>query len=268
MDDDDEIEKYIQHIIDTKETSLNLSNRSLRAVPFSVSLCSFLQNLYLNNNELIIPPSEQFSSLINLESLSLEQNQLTILPDTLWNLISLTRLNLSHNPLGQIPLELSQLKNLHELWLTNINLYDIPLNIFSHLNQLEKLSLKSNHLQRLPIDIGQLIELHWLSLEDNELNDLPDCLQDCSNLSYLNLNGNHFIHIPIVIGKFSSLNIVCLQRNAIAEINDDTLIMFSNMTKVDLRENPLVEKPIHWKVNLENKIFKKKNLYFLGFRIY
>jgi hypothetical protein len=44
--------------------------------------------------------------------------------------------------------------------------------------------------------------------------------------------------------------------------------MFSNMTKVDLRENPLVEKPIHWKVNLENKIFKKKNLYFLGFRIY
>jgi Leucine-rich repeat (LRR) protein len=251
---DDDTEKYIQHIIDTKEPSLNLSNRSLRAVPASVSLCSFLQNLYLNNNELIIPPLEQFSSLINLETLSLEQNQLTILPDTLWNLISLTRLNLSHNPLGQIPLEIGQLKNLHELWLTNLNLYDIPLNIFSHLNQLEKLSLKSNHLQQLPIDIGQLIELRWLSLEDNELNDLPDCLQDCLNLSYLNLNGNHFIHIPIVIGKISSLNIVCLQRNAIAEINDDTLLMFSNMTKVDLRENPLVEKPKHWKVNLQKTI--------------
>lgn len=246
--DDDDIETYIQHIIDTRETSLNLSNRSLRAVPLSVRLCTFLENLYLNNNELIIPPTEQLSSLNNLETLSLEQNQLTILPDTLWNLITLTRLNLSHNPFGQISLELGQLKNLHELWLTNINLYDIPLNIFSHLNQLEKLSLKSNHLRRLPNDIGQLIELRWLSLEDNELNDLPDCLQDCLNLSYLNLNGNHFIHIPIVIGKISSLNIVCLQRNAIAEINDDTLIMFSNMTKVDLRENPLVEKPQHWKV--------------------
>ncbi|CAF2619907.1 unnamed protein product [Rotaria sp. Silwood2] len=198
--DDDDIEKYIQHIIDIKETSLNLSNRSLRAVPLSVSLCSFLQNLYLNNNELIIPPTEQLSSMINLETLSLEYNQLTILPDTLWNLTSLIRLNLSHNPLGQIPLELGQLKNLHEL-----------------------------------------------CIEDNELNDLPDCLQDCLKLSYLNLNGNHFVHVPSVIGKISSLNIVCLQRNAIAEIDDDTLLMFSNMTKVDLRENPLVDKPKHWK---------------------
>ncbi|CAF2188715.1 unnamed protein product [Rotaria magnacalcarata] len=247
MDDDDDVEKYIHHISNIKETSLNLSNRSLRAVPFSVSLCTFLQNLYLNNNELIIPPTEQLSPLTNLETLSLEQNQLTILPDTLWNLTSLLRLNLSHNPLGQIPVQLGQLKNLHELWLTNLNLYDLPINIFMNLNQLEKLSLKSNHLRRLPTDIGYLIELRWLSVEDNELNDLPDCLQDCLHLSYLNLNGNNFIHIPSVIGKISSLNVVCFQRNAIAEINDDTLLMFSSMTKVDLRENPLVDKPQHWK---------------------
>lgn len=245
---DENVETYIQHIIDRKETSLNLSNRSLRAVPFSVGLCTFLQNLYLNNNELIIPPSEQLSSLKNLETLSLEQNQLTILPDTLWSLTSLVRLNLSHNPLGQIPLKFSQLKNLHELWLNNINLYDLPTNIFVNLTQLEKLSLKSNHLRRLPADIGYLIELRWLSVEDNELNDLPDSLQDCANLSYLNLNGNNFVHIPSVIGKISSLNIVCFQRNAIAQIDDDTLLMFSNMTKVDLRENPLIDKPQHWKV--------------------
>jgi leucine-rich repeat protein SHOC2 len=181
------------------------------------------------------------------------------------NLISLIRLNLSHNPLGQIPFELGQLINLHELWLTNLNLYDIPLNVFTHLNQLEKLSLKSNHLRRLPTDIGQLIELRWLSIEDNELNDLPDCLQDCLNLSYLNLNGNHVIHIPSVIGKISSLNIVCLQRNAIAEINDDTLLMFSNMTKVDLRENPLVEKPKHWKVSsIKKKQEQLKTILFQG----
>ncbi|CAF4288586.1 unnamed protein product, partial [Adineta steineri] len=78
-------------------------------------------------------------------------------------------------------------------------------------------------------------------------NALTAGLQDCVNLSYLNLNGNHIVHIPSVIGKISSLNIICLQRNAIAEVNDDTLMMFSNMTKVDLRENPLVDKPKHWK---------------------
>ena len=265
--DDDDIEKYIRHIIDTKETSLNLSNRSLRAVPSSVRLCSLLQNLYLNNNELLIPPSEQFAALNNLETLSLEYNQLTILPDTLWSLTSLTRLNLSHNPLGRISVELGQLKNLHELWLTNINLYDLPTNVFVHLIHLEKLSLKSNHLRRLPSDIGHLIELRWLCLEDNELNDLPDSLQDCSNLSYLNLNGNHLVHIPSVIGKITSLNIVCLQRNAIAEIDDDTLLMFSNMTKVDLRENPLIEKPKHWKVSdcaIDRAKYRSGNSLFQG----
>ena len=247
--DPDDTEDYIRHIIDTKDTSLNLSYRSLRAVPSSVRSCPFLENLYLNNNELIIPPSEQLSTLTHLETLSLEHNHLTMLPDTLWHLTSLIRLNLSHNPLGHIPVELGQLINLHELWLTNLNLYDTPTSLFVNLNQLEKLSLKSNQLRQLPADIGQLTELRWLSIEDNELNDLPDCLQDCTKLSNLNLNGNHFVHIPAVIGKISTLDIVCLQRNAIAEINDDTLIMFSTMTKVDLRENPLVEKPQHWKVS-------------------
>ena len=247
--DNDDTEDYIRHIIATKDTSLNLSYRSLRAVPLSVRSCPFLENLYLNNNELIIPPSEQLSTLTHLATLSLEHNHLTMLPDTLWQLTSLIRLNLSHNPLGHIPVELGQLINLHELWLTNLNLYDTPMNLFVNLTQLEKLSLKSNQLRQLPADIGQLIELRWLSLEDNELNDLPDCLQDCAKLSNLNLNGNHFVHIPTVIGKITALDIVCLQRNAIAEINDDTLIMFSTMTKVDLRENPLVEKPQHWKVS-------------------
>ena len=72
--DDDDMERYIQRIIESKEPSLNLSNRSLRAVPSSVRWCTFLQHLYLNNNELIIPPSEQFSSLINLETLFLRNN--------------------------------------------------------------------------------------------------------------------------------------------------------------------------------------------------
>ena len=253
MHDEAEIEQYIQCIIDRKETSLNLSNRSLRAVPSSVRFCSFLQTLHLNNNALIIPPDEQLSTLTNLETLSLEQNHLTMLPDTLWNLSALIRLNLSCNPLGHLPLDLRRLINLHELWLTDINLYDIPTGIFPCLKQLEKASLKCNHLRRLPVDVGQLSELRWLSLEDNEFDDLPDCLQDCSELSYLNLNGNHLTSIPSVVGKISALNIVCLQRNAIAQINDDTLIMFSSMTKVDLRDNPLVDKPVHWKVSRVNE---------------
>jgi Leucine-rich repeat (LRR) protein len=248
MKADDDTEQYIEHIRQTKDTSLNLSYRSLRAVPCAVRCCTCLESLFLNNNQLVIPPTDQLSTLQQLTTLSLEHNRLTILPDTLWQLTSLTRLNLSDNPLSHLPVELGRLLHLHELWLANLNLYDISLNIFAHLNQLEKLSLKGNHLRCLPNDIGHLIDLRWLTVEDNELNDLPDCLRDCAKLSYLNLNSNHFVHVPPVIGKITALDIVCFQRNAIAEINDETLLMFSTMTKVDLRENPLIDKPEHWRV--------------------
>lgn len=243
-----DIDEYLQHVIETKETSLNLSYRSLRDVPSAVRFCTSLENLFLNNNELILPPTDQLESLSHLETLSLEENRLTMLPDSLWRLKSLIRLNLSHNPLSHIPLQLGQLVNLRELWLTNLNLYDLPTNLFVDLIELEKLSLKMNNLCVLPADIGKLLKLHWLSVEDNKLNDLPDCLQDCRSLSYLNLAGNRFVSVPNVIGKISTLDIVCLQRNAIVEVNDETLLMFSKMTKVDLRENPLIEKPSHWKV--------------------
>lgn len=249
MMSNDSTERYIQDALKMKITSLNLSYRSLRAVPQSVRDLVFLEHLFLNNNELVIPPMDQLSTLTRLETLSLEHNQLTMLPDTLWQLKSLIRLNLSDNPLGFLPQQLGHLNNLHELWLTSLNLYDLPSNTLVHLTQLEKLSLKSNHLRQLPSDIGLLVQLHWLSVEDNELSQLPDSLQDCSKLSYLNLNGNNFTHVPLVIGRISTLDVVCLQRNAIAEVDDDTLLMFSNMNKVDLRENPLIEKPSHWKVS-------------------
>lgn len=65
-----------------KEAILNLSHRGMRVIPAELSNFTFLKVLLLNNNSILMPP-EEVGQLRLLETLSLEHNQLTVLPSGL-----------------------------------------------------------------------------------------------------------------------------------------------------------------------------------------
>lgn len=237
-----DVESIISRIEQSKSIdSLNLSNRGLKMLPTRLGTLVHLHSLYLDNNGLIFVP--EIGALTQLEELSLEANQITLLPESFGNLRALKTLNLSKNHnlkclSGQIVRSLDQLT---VLWLNECGLMYVPKEI-GCLVGLEKLGLKSNRIEHIPEEFGMLTRLRWLSLENNLLADLPnDALKNLGQLSHLNLAANRLEFVPeFVYGLKKSLNVVSLRANLVKSLTDAEVLELSYLNRVDLRDNPFV----------------------------
>lgn len=117
--------------------SLNLSNRALKELPTFLTSLTQLRFLYLDNNKLIFVP--EIGRFTHLEELSIENNELTLIPVTFNNLKNLKIMNLSKNHLKCLSSSLfGSLLNLTTLWMNSCELMYLPREI-GHLKFLEKL---------------------------------------------------------------------------------------------------------------------------------
>lgn len=204
-----------------------------------------IEELYLNNNALILPPNE-VSKLINLKHLSLECNSLTLLPHELGSLSQLRFLNVSFNELVCLPDSLANLTFLEELWLTECGLTEFPYQIMS-LKNLKKLSLARNKINTIPEELCGLVHLRWMSLGSNLINALPpNILQNMTQLRVLHLYDNVFVNFPLyaLLKNTHLLAVLNLHNNRIKSLRQDCalwLISSCNLVKLDLRGNPVAE---------------------------
>jgi leucine-rich repeat protein SHOC2 len=134
---------------------------------FSRNKCT---KLFLQNQQLTMLP-DTIGNLSNLTYLNLSGNQLTILPDTIGDLSSLSGLELSENKLIELPNNIGNLSCLHHLSLHDNQLTRLPKNI-CNLQHLSSLELSNNQLSELPEGISKLTKLTELSLSGNPLTDL------------------------------------------------------------------------------------------------
>ncbi|XP_064390207.1 leucine-rich repeat and death domain-containing protein 1-like [Halichondria panicea] len=237
-----QLEKILETSSKSKSTVLNLSHRSMKIIPAQISTLDHVQVLLLNNNSIIMPP-EEITHLKNLVHLSLECNQLTLLPSDLHKLsTTLTFLNLSHNPLTFLPPYVSKMVNLKELWLEDIGLSSLP-NEFLTLIQLQRLSLKGNDLFEINTDtLNRLSNLQWLSLAKNQLQSI-DTLH-LKSLTVLSLAENQFISFASALPfKCTALEYVDLHQNKISSLlpEDITALSHSCLSKIDLRNNVIID---------------------------
>ena len=101
---------------------------------------------------------------------------------TLQELKDLQTLSLNNNNLETIPPEIFQLKKLKCLLLYNNNLREIPREI-GQLKNLEELSLHNNNIKKLPREIGKLGKLRYLSIRNNNLQEFPLEIARLKNVS-------------------------------------------------------------------------------------
>jgi internalin A len=153
---------------------------------------------------------ESLWELKQLKSLKISYTKLTTLPDSLAQLTQLTSLNLSRNKLTTLPESLGRLTQLTELDISDNQLTALPDSI-GQLTQLTSLDLSRNKLTALPDSIAQLTQLTSLDLSYNQLTTLPESIGQLTQLTSLNLSNNKLTALPESIRQLTNLKILYLQ---------------------------------------------------------
>jgi Leucine-rich repeat (LRR) protein len=167
----------------TTDTGLNLSNLN---ISIGYGITSVLTSMY------------------KLQTLNLQGNQLSVLPQGLDTyLTGLHLLNLSKNRLTLLPAGLFHCK-LKILFLNGNALTSLPAIDFDaedKCSELEELYLQDNKLETLPDVLGHCMQLRTLNLRNNRIAEVPPALTKCTNLSIVDLSGNDVRRCPQEIAR-------------------------------------------------------------------
>lgn len=234
---DNQIEEIIKRLNGSNQIdTLNLNYRNLRELPpIPNKLNEKLKYIHLDNNKLVfVPEVGRFSQL---KELSIEENGLSLIPETYYNLKNLRSLNLNKNDLKCLSREFFlSFQNLTVLWLNNCGLLYLP-NEIDNLKFLETFGARSNSLQELPENFGALTNLKWLNLEENQLASLPKSFSNLKSLHVLNLGSNKLDKLPQLVYEKNQLTTLLIHKNLIKSINDEDVLCLSSLQRVDLSAN-------------------------------
>lgn len=146
-----------------------------------------------------LPP--EIGDLIAVESLSVNNNNLTNLPPEIGSMFSLTQLWLEGNKLTTVPPKLFAVPCLYYLNLKSNNITEMP----STYTRLFILELDNNNLTKVPEGIFKYSHLRELSLCNNNLRDLPAELNNLEQLQKILLSGNKLEDASQKIDKFNTI---------------------------------------------------------------
>ncbi|KAK4823109.1 hypothetical protein QYF61_025847 [Mycteria americana] len=146
--------------------SLNLDRNKLRSITGISKLCN-LKKLILSKNEIVDFPNE-IQSLVCLEKLELNQNQIRVIPEGVFShLPRLKHLRLNNNRLGALPRDLAACRD-----------------------SLQYLNISNNLFRTFPQPVLQLAHLQELHMQNNALRQLPKELFQGQALKTFKANGN------------------------------------------------------------------------------
>ncbi|WP_366940978.1 leucine-rich repeat domain-containing protein, partial [uncultured Polaribacter sp.] len=218
----------------TKLQFLDFANCELSNTPAAFANLTELKTLYLNDNELQVVSG--LGGFTKLKFLRLHNNRLgednpnfnTDLPEDLGDLVDLEELTLNNNQLTELPNSIGNLTFIKVLPLQGNNLTKLPATI-GGLTSLEELYLgnrsgQGNDLTALPAEIGSLLNLKLLYAQYNRLATLPTEIGNLSKLENLDVSNQisynpttyYMTSLPASINNLTSLKDFRATGNRIA----------------------------------------------------
>ncbi len=208
---------------------VRLSENFLHFLPEALFNLSTLQRLVVKQNLLIQIP-DSICKLLQLRYLDLSgtvkcvlrysfvlENQISVVPDSVFQLPNLVTLKLSCNLLSYIPESIGNALTLKVLQLDHNNLTYLPSTICK-LTNLWDLIINDNKLTELPASLGNLTSLKKLHLHNNFLTFLPNSIAALS-LAEMPFQNNPWHRSPSLIRNhlLQSLREICARK--IAKLN-------------------------------------------------
>nr|XP_006817047.1 PREDICTED: leucine-rich repeat and death domain-containing protein 1-like [Saccoglossus kowalevskii] len=227
----------------TKLTYLNVEARANCIVSLPEKMApEMLEELYLDDNELNDISNVKFNSMAKLRILSLRNNHLQTIPDSLGRVFNLetldlegnqindipenlswTRLkkiNLSKNKLKQFPTQLEKAPQLENLNLSNNTLGDTTTRtLFSTLQKLKCLNIKNTDSKHIPDGCCHSENLEELILSDNNIEEIPHDIQQMKNLQELHIDNNNIEVVPKHVFQHTSLKSIHANDNKIHTVS-------------------------------------------------
>ncbi len=155
---------------------------------------------------------------LNLDNKEYHLEGITTLSPEIGKLTELKTLTLNDNDLKVLPEDLFKLTNLKRLEVKNNELVEIPDKI-GKLVKLKELDLRNNEFRVLPNSIVNLSSLYKLHLWGNDIEYLPNRIGNLSSLKELYLRGNRLLTLPVSITKLK-LTYFDFLENYLCEVNN------------------------------------------------
>ncbi|XP_053801832.1 malignant fibrous histiocytoma-amplified sequence 1-like [Vidua chalybeata] len=168
---------------------VNLSTQRLRVLPLTVLRNSMLESLDLDRNKL--RRITGISKLCNLKRLLLSKNEFVEFPNEIQSLVCLERLELNQNQIWIIPEGVfSHLPWLKHLQLNNNRLCALPRDLAACRGSLQYLNISNNLFCTFPQPVLQLARLQEFHVQNNALRQLPRELFQGQSLKMFKASGN------------------------------------------------------------------------------
>eukprot|EP01125_Pyxidicula_operculata_P017359 TRINITY_DN6077_c0_g1_i1.p1 TRINITY_DN6077_c0_g1~~TRINITY_DN6077_c0_g1_i1.p1 ORF type:complete len:2180 (-),score=456.03 TRINITY_DN6077_c0_g1_i1:394-6933(-) len=158
--------------------------------------------------------SEDLTSLVNLNTLILDNNLITRIPHHFTNLSNLEVLSLNNNRISGVAVPLRNMDKMREINIQNNKLVDLE--HIAYLTNLQVLSARENMIKQLPIKLSEMVKLKYLDLRQNEISYISsNSFKSLSGLEHLNLSRNKLEVIPEIFGYLPNLCILKLDNNSL-----------------------------------------------------
>jgi Leucine-rich repeat (LRR) protein len=225
-----------------------------------------LKDLKLADNALSGELSPTIGGLPELETLELQGNKLSSLPEDLGLLVNLRVLNISNNQVTALPMqEFCKLPLAHLLAAKNqlsgtlfgpgatqmprIQQLDVSVNSLESFSSttielplLKELNIAFNRISTLPV-VSSWTSLAAFLAEENKFTELPEGFTSLPQLRTVDFTGNDFSRLDPQIGTMNNLESIKFAANPIRERK--FLIMGTAELKRDLRARLGLDQPGH-----------------------
>ncbi|XP_035665248.1 leucine-rich repeat receptor-like protein kinase PEPR1 [Branchiostoma floridae] len=209
--------------------------------------------LDLSNQDLTSIPEEVFD-ITDLEFLDVSNNKLSSIPEAIGRLQKLYRLDADGNMLKSLPQAIGSLQKLTHLYVYRNKLANLPPGI-EKLQKLTLLSIFDNQLTKVPPGVCMLPSLEVLDASNNKLSTFPPGVEKLQKLRELGIDGNQLTEVPPGVFLLPNLEVldvsVCSLPNLeVLNVDNNNLSAFppgveklQKLRGLGINDNQLTEVP-------------------------